>query len=780
MIKTALKLIFRNWWRNKTFTLISILSLTVGIACTALLISFVSYEYGIENSNPNRDKMVWVMQDLPSDPGNKVAYMHRGIPEQLMDKYTEVEDFLQLNSFDIKHIEVNNQYFNPIDIINVNTSFTKFFPFELLYGSWHTINDPQSIIISDKQAYRFFGNNNALGKQISVFQDDWGVEIMNTYTVGGVAKTRSQSAITFDGLICNPETNWGGPTLLMMPKNSNLNKFEEKVKRDEIPTLSGGQYCLASFDKSISSSYNQQELSYWHYRKNSLLLVGLISAILIFLIAIFNYVNMSFSRILQQVKTLHTQKLMGAHPIEVRIQIFADTFLTVFISFVLAILLMHDLLPVFNQIVSVDFSSEYFYSKDFIPLLILLVIILTVIPSQIMSRKVSRLSGSDYRIFFATHKNRWIGLLVTIQFIIAFAIIIATITARHQVSFTKQSGNRYLNLIEISTSAIEIQELHKYKSKVEVMPGVDNVSIGDMPVLNTIIMHSTIKKENGEKIETMTLKLSGDEELFNILDIHQLSGKNWTEVYTNQNSVLVNKTFADALGKSETELVNEPLSKYLIEDNSISIITGVVDDFCINSLEDKAKLVVIQPYSHQEGFTITLRIKLDGKNNPKTISSIKSEWQRVFPETHFTYIDTYDTFIKNNNKIFEMSRLLQMYSLISILLTCFGLFGITFYAVKQRTKEIGIRKINGARTINILWLLMKPMLVWMTVGFAIAAPLAWLFVEKWLQQFVYRVDISFTPFIIAILIVVITTILTVGWHVWRTARANPSESLKSE
>ena len=127
-----------------------------------------------------------------------------------------------------------------------------------------------------------------------------------------------------------------------------------------------------------------------------------------------------------------------------------------------------------------------------------------------------------------------------------------------------------------------------------------------------------------------------------------------------------------------------------------------------------------------------------------------------------------------------MSRLLQMYSLISILLTCFGLFGITFYAVKQRTKEIGIRKINGARTLNILWLLMKPMFLWIAVGFAIAAPLAWLFMEKWLQQFAYRVDISITPFIIAILIVAITTMLTVSWHVWRTARANPSESLKSE
>lgn len=781
MIKTALKLIFRNWWRNKTFTLISILSLTVGIACTALLISFVSYEYGIEKSNPKRDKMVWVMQDLPSDPGNKVAYMHSGIPEQLMGKYPEVEDFLQLNSFDIKHIEVNNQYFDPIEIINVNTSFPVFFPFELLYGSWNTFNDPQSIIISEKQAHRFFGNENALGEQISIFQDDWGVEVRDTYTVGGVVKTRSQSAIVFDGLICNPETNWGGPTLLMMPKNSDLNKFKEKVKRDEIPTLSGGQYYFVSFDKSISSTYSQQELSYWHYRKNSLLLVGLISAILIFLIAIFNYVNMSFSRILQQVKTLQTQKLMGAHPSEVKMQIFIDTALAVLVSFALALLLMHDLLPIFNQIVSVDFSSGYFYSKDYLPLLVLLIIILTFLPAQLMSNKISRLSVSDYQIFVSSKRNLWIGTLVTIQFIIAFSLIIATITASCQVLFAKQHGYRYQNMIEIS-SAVEFKELEKLKSKIETIPGIKSVSIGDLPVLNTIIMHTTLKKENGDNVETTVQKLSGDSNLLSVLDLQQISGQKWENIINhNQNAVLVNSTFAKLLDKTEIELLNEPLTKYLVEDNSVtSIIGGVVQDIYVNSLEEVTTAMIIQPFSHKDGYNTTLRVKLDGVVNSKTTSLIKSEWQQAFPDAHFTYIDTYEVFIKRNTKIFEMSRLLNMYSLISILLTCFGLFGITFYAVKQRTKEICIRKINGARTPNILWLLMKPMFVWMAVGFAIAAPLAWLFMERWLQQFVYRVDISITPFIIAILIVAITTMLTVGWHVWRTARANPSESLKSE
>ena len=156
MFITTLKLIFRNWWRNKTFTLISILSLTVGIACTALLISFVSYEYGIEKNNSNRRKLVWVMQDMPSFPGQKVAYMSSGVPEQLQEKYPEVENFLQMNSFGIKYIKVNSQTFEPIDVLNVNASFPDFFPFELLYGSWNALNNPQSIIISHLFSADFF------------------------------------------------------------------------------------------------------------------------------------------------------------------------------------------------------------------------------------------------------------------------------------------------------------------------------------------------------------------------------------------------------------------------------------------------------------------------------------------------------------------------------------------------------------------------------------------------------------------------------------------------
>ena len=162
------------------------------------------------------------------------------------------------------------------------------------------------------------------------------------------------------------------------------------------------------------------------------------------------------------------------------------------------------------------------------------------------------------------------------------------------------------------------------------------------------------------------------------------------------------------------------------------------------------------------------------------VKSLKQAWAQAYPDDFFMYGDVYANMVGVNSKIFEMSRLLNMYSLISILLTCFGLFGIAFYAVRQRTKEIGIRKINGAKTPQLLWLLMKPMFLWLAVGFVVAAPLAWWLMERWLQQFVYRIDVSVSSFLLALLLVAVITFLTVNWHVWRTARSNPVESLKSE
>lgn len=780
MFKTSLKLILRNWWRNKTFTLIVLLSLTVGIACTNLLGAFVMYEWGIEKSNPNRKRMVWVMQDMPSDPGKKVAYMRDGVPEQIKNKYPEVEDFLQLGSSIYTNIEVNGNMYDPIEVLNVSRSFPDFFPFELLYGSWETLNDSKSIIISQVQAEKLFSNENALGKQITMVEDFLDNTVEKQYTVGAVTKNRKQSSISFDALFCDPENAWGGPTLLMMTGEPDLQQLEEKVKKDKTPTLAGGQYYFVSLDDAISKNYGNQELPFWHYRKGNLLLVGVISAILVLLIAIFNYVNIGFSSVLQRVKSIHTQKLMGASSADIRLQLFADMLLMVLISFLLSLLLMHDLLPLFNRIVATNFTASYFYSSSFFPFLVLLILILTTIPALFISSRINRLSGRDMGQLFVRKKNHWIGILVTAQFVIGVALILSMITANRQMDLVKQAGNRYQNLIEIWNTSTG-NDLQVFKQKIEFTPGVSDISLGDMALMNAWIMHGEMYKESGESFQTTVLRLSGNEKLLHVMQLQQIAGSEWETLSERHGSaVFVNNTFAALVEKSAKELIGEPLIKYMFTPDSSSVIAGVVEDFYFDSLENKKIAVVMKQISSPETKFISMQIRLDGRDNKTTIKNIRQLWEQTYPDEYFTYTDIYQTFAQRNNKISEMSHLLQMYSLISILLTAFGLFGISYYAVRQRTKEIGIRKINGAKAHQILWLMMKPMFVWIITGFAIGAPLAWFFMDKWLQQFEYRVSISAGSFLLALLLVTAVTIATVAWQVWRTARKNPVESLRTE
>lgn len=354
------------------------------------------------------------------------------------------------------------------------------------------------------------------------------------------------------------------------------------------------------------------------------------------------------------------------------------------------------------------------------------------------------------------------------------------ITANRQMDLVRKVGRHYKDVIVIG-NYMSTTNLISFDKKVMTISGVEAVSKGNLTLINAWVIHGTLKKEDGKESQTTVIKLAGDKELVNVLHLNQIVGENWEKAPEKYpNSVFINKSFADFVEKSPENLIGEPLIKYFGGDYASSIIAGVVEDFYFNSLEEKTAPVVLERIndSQQEYYTMLVKLKTTQKN--ATVKSIKLLWEKTYPNEYFTYKNVYNVFIKRNSKIFEMSRLLQMYSLISILLICFGLFGISFYTVRQRIKEIGIRKINGAKTPQILWLLLKPIFVWMAIGFVIAVPLAWWLMEKWLQQFAYRVDVLALSCLVALVIVAAVSVLTVAWHTWRTARSNPVKSLKSD
>lgn len=255
MESISLKLIFRSWWRNKTFAVISLLSLAAGITCTNLLISYVIYESRIEAHNPNKSHIIYMAQDSPLTSGEKVSFIKGKIPVQLKDQYPEVEDYLRLNIDNAASITIGEKRFDPISIVRADPSFPRFFPYKVMAGNINkALTQPNAIALTEYQAKIFFGNEDPIGKTFSAKYAYENETI--TYEVAAVIKEYPQSFLKFNALAGTTSQFNGGPTLLLVNDLFNIDTFTQKLKDDKVPTFNGtGQY----YFYTLQESYFQEQ-----------------------------------------------------------------------------------------------------------------------------------------------------------------------------------------------------------------------------------------------------------------------------------------------------------------------------------------------------------------------------------------------------------------------------------------------------------------------------------------------------------------------------------------
>lgn len=796
MKAVALKLVIRSWWRNKTFSVISIVSLAIGIACTNLLAAFVIYEFNIEANNPDKDKIVYMAQDSPMKSGEIVSYVTGDIPVQLKEKYTEVEDYLRFNTIDCSSVTVENKQYEPITIATTDTTFPRFFRYEVLYGDLHdALSAPDKAALSESCARKLFGDVNPVGKIVQIDLTDGGmryegetVEPSRSFQVAAVLKEHPQSYLTFDLLTGNEQNFYGGITLLKVSASFDKKEFAKKIKADGVPTLQQekGNYHFYTLQDSYFQHYTQETIPYITRSQRPLLLVGMISALLILLIACFNYINLSFSRILQQIRIVHTQKLMGATHAEINYQLFLDTFLTVGIAFLLSLMIAHDLIPVFNRIMSGRITTGFFLNRQVLPFICALILLLSVIPAWYMSRKVSTLTDSNYRLFFTGNKKRRIVTALSIvQYVISIGLIIGTLTIHAQLGLIQKKGECYRNLVEIGNWKSGDLDANTFAAELKNKPEIASVTRAGGSILNAWLQQIIIKNKDGAETYYSMIQYMGEENLLQTLDLQILQGVAPQEAMRKYDRpVYINQRYADILVPAGEDPVGHPVNQY---DKSFDdgpeqacTICGIVSDLYINSMEEEAMPSLIYLNNSSAKNFRLLYIKLNEKLKKEGMEAIRTVWEKVNPSEYFTYEDVYAEFMQRNRKTTDMANLLLMYSIISIFLTCFGLFGMALYATEQRTKEIGIRKVNGASTRSIMFLLIRQFIKWIMVAFVIAVPLTWVLLNRWLESFANRVSISPLHFILGGVIVVAITLLTVGWHSYQAASGNPVKSLRSE
>lgn len=792
----TLKLVFRSWWRNKTFSIISIVSLAVGIACTNLLAAFVIYEFNIETDNPNREELVYMTQDSPMASGQEVSYIAGNIPVQLKEQYTEVEDYLRFNSLSCTSVQVDEQLYAPIRIATVDTSFPRFFSYKVLYGDLReALAQPGKAAISNRCARRLFGETNAVGRTLVVNRQDAAIQVegeetapTSTFRIAAVVEAYPQSFLSFDLLTGLQADFYGGPVLLKVSPAFRKESFPAKLQKDQVPTLQmeQGSYHFYSLQDAYFQEFSQERIPYINRGQRTLLYVGQVSALLILLIACFNYINLSFSRVLQQVRTLHVQKLMGASPREINRQLFADTFLTVLIAFGLSLLIAHDLLPLFNRIMSGRLSAGFFLGKQVVPFICLLIGLLSFIPAFYMSRKMAAMTDCGYRRFFTgTKKRRIVTALSVVQYMISIGLVIATLTVHAQLKLVQKGGERFRNLIEIGHWGGDVSYILPLAQELNRYPGVAGLTLAGSSIQSAALRQIVIRQPDGSEQYASCIQYLGEGNLLDLLQLSVLQGlPPETALRQYEQPVYISRKYADILVPPGENPVGQPISRYDTylkkEGASSPIICGITENLYLDSMEEEPYPAILYLSDRRKEQRPFLYIRLHPEQKQAALATIKRAWEKVNPGVYFSYQDVYAGFMQRNRKTTDMANLLLMYALISIFLTCFGLFGMARYATQQCTKEIGIRKVNGAGTGSIWLLLTGRFVKEIGVAFVVATPVTWLLLDRWLEGFANRVSVSPVYFLAGGGIVCGITLLTVGWHSYRAALGNPVDSLKSE
>ena len=315
------------------FFLVSVASLALGLACTNLLMTYFVHEHGLEGRNPDRDRIVFLQQDDPMNEGKRVAYAAAEIPQRLKNSYAEVEDYLRMGTLHLLSCKVDGQKVESnFIVLSTDTTLTRFFDYRAAEGNLEqALRQPNKVALSAACARKLFGSREAVGQHIEVQMEGGDRQ---TYEVAAVLKEREQSLLRFDMLTASAANYWGGPTLLKLSKGTNAARLADKINADKVPTMLPDQtkYYLDPLEAvcfTTPDDASQQVLDYISQTPVQTLYISLLAAVLILVIACCNYTNMSLSRLLQQLRMIHVEKLMGSTLRNIRLQLFGDAFLTV-------------------------------------------------------------------------------------------------------------------------------------------------------------------------------------------------------------------------------------------------------------------------------------------------------------------------------------------------------------------------------------------------------------------------------------------------------------------
>lgn len=798
MFRNFIFITLRNLWKNKTFSFINISGLMLGLTCAMLIILYTKDELSYDRfhkNNPNIFRIVNIWRD--KDGGIKSWDGSTGYFQgpKFKEKIPEIQAYVQLKS-NQKDIRQGTEITN-YEMLEVDSNFFSLFSFPLLSGNpVICLDDPHSIVISEDMARKFFNSTNVLGKTIDLKNN----EQFDPYVISGVSKNCPQnSSIKFDFLlpmVVDPaefqnNENWfnffQNTFVLLVPGASVetvVNKMRQVYEADARETI-----------VSMTAKYNIQELANYslqpytdiHLNTNyhagngltdgskptySYILTGI--AIFILLIACINFINLTVARSLKRAKEIGVRKVVGSGRGQLMGQFLGESFLICLVAFGLAILLTMIVMPTFNKLASKSLAFEYLLDAKLVALYLITFVLTGLLagfyPAMVMSgyRPVETLYGR-FKISgrFLLQKS-----LVILQFSLASFLIISTMVVYSQFNYLihKDLGYDDKNVVVVESWGMARNQALLFKQQLLKSTHIESVALKNGG------QWGTIAQVNGNTQLDFTYE-TVDEDYLPLFKLTLLSGRNFSREFPSDSthSVLVNESFVQKAGwdKPLGQIVN-----FWYRDNEKYTVIGVVKDYHFNSLNEKIRpqLFTMKP-SNPYGKAI---IKIKPASESASLQYISATYKSVFPINAYIY-----KFMDQQNKLRYASeakwkQIILYGAILTIFISCIGLFGLANLSTEKRTKEIGIRKVLGASSGHIVRLLSSDFIRLVCISFIFSFPVAYLAAQKWLVNYPYRAGFSFWIFILTAVLTACIALATVGWDALRASMMNPVKNLRSE
>ena len=783
MFQNYLKTTLRNMARYKGYTFLNVAGLTVGLAVCFLLFLWVKDELSYDRFHKNADRTYqsqWKARfgdnewEIPQVPVPLAGMMKSEFPE--VEWATKAYE----GGFTLKKGE---EYVREQNVLFVDEDFFKVFSVEAVAGNASSaLEEPSTLLVTEGAAQRYFGDDpNVVGR--SVQQND-GKE----WRIGGIVKKwPEQSHLQFDFLaplstlkhIEQRKDEWGSASCLtyftvkkgsdVAALNSKLEAWVEKNQMQDEFWKQGNNFTSFPF-RPIADIHLKPNLSYiWVF--------GII-AIFILVVAGINFINLATARSLTRAREVGVRKVMGSARGQLVRQFFSEAFVYVAVSVVLAVLLAELTLPFFNQLAGKHLSINFLHTPFVWLLLGGLLLVTTLLtgafPAMVLSAfDPAKVLKGDMAL--SGGKSRLRQGLVVLQFCISTALIIGTLVVKNQMDFL-QSYNLGFDkeqVLVIRRATALGNNYDPFIEQLKTMPAVERVSVSQYLPGDGFDSTIFLPEQPSNYKETSLSYTHIDPNFVDALKLKIVAGRNIDLSHTTDSTaVLINQTAAKRLGW------DNPIGKKLSWGGSPGgEVVGMVEDFNFFSLHEEIEPLVMRMWQWRVSNIV---VRLQPGKIGEQLSGIQSAWKDLAPQAPMEYSFLDQDFQKQYEKEQRMSQVFLLFSGLSIFIACLGLFGLAAFMAAQRTKEIGIRKVLGATTAGLVGLLSMDFLKLVLFSLVIASPLAYFFMDKWLQDFAYRIDIQWTVFAVAGIVAVGVAFLTVGFQSAKAALANPIASLRSE